>query len=106
MARTPRITAQTLEVLRVLASEPTAEHYGLELGRKANMKSGSLYPILARLEAAGWIRGDWEQIDPSQEGRRPRRNYRVTPDGERAIAEIARHELEVARQWRPILRPT
>jgi hypothetical protein len=29
--------------------------------------SGTLYPMLARLEAAGWLTSEWEVVDPSEE---------------------------------------
>ncbi len=69
------------------------EHYGLELAKAAGLKSGTLYPILARLEAAGWIQGSWERIDPRAEGRRRRRYYKLTSSGVFA-AERVRLELE------------
>jgi PadR family transcriptional regulator PadR len=77
----PRMTMTTLKVLGVLLDDPTAEHYGLEISKAAGLASGSLYPILARLEQAGWIQGAWEDLDPAAAGRRPRRYYRLTPVG-------------------------
>jgi DNA-binding PadR family transcriptional regulator len=45
-----------------------------------DMPSGTLYPILARLREAGWVRAEWEQTDP--EASRPaRRYYRLTAEG-------------------------
>jgi PadR family transcriptional regulator PadR len=77
----PRITLQTIAVLRVLLDEPTNGHYGLEMARAAGLKSGTIYPILARLEQAGWITSAWEDIDPVAAGRRPRRYYQLTVMG-------------------------
>ena len=56
-----------------MLEDPSDEHYGLELAEQAGLPIGSIYPILARLERAQWIESAWEQIDPSREGRRPRR---------------------------------
>ncbi len=84
----PRLSQQTLSVLAVMAANPHAEHYGLEVARTAHLKSGSLYPILARLEQYGWITGVWEDIDSSKEGRRPRRLYRFTPEGLREARKV------------------
>jgi DNA-binding PadR family transcriptional regulator len=75
------MTWQTQQVLLALLEAPTADHYGLELAEQAGLKSGTLYPILARFEAAGWVTGSWEQIDPKKAGRRPRRYYRLTARG-------------------------
>ena len=86
------MTWATQKVLLAMLGAPAAEHYGLELAREAGLKSGTIYPILARLEAAGWIDGHWENIDPKTEGRRPRRYYRLAGAGI-AAAESAREAL-------------
>jgi PadR family transcriptional regulator PadR len=77
----PTLSVQTQAVLAAMLSDPTAEHYGLELARQAGLKSGTVYPILARLERAGWIESAWEDVDPAVVGRRARRYYRLTGDG-------------------------
>ena len=33
------------------------------------MPQGSLYPALHRLEKRGWLKSEWEDIDPAEEGR-------------------------------------
>jgi PadR family transcriptional regulator, regulatory protein PadR len=77
-----RMTAQTQSVLAALLADPTQARYGLEITKEAGLPSGTIYPILARLESAGWIKSKWEEIDPTVEGRRPRRYYRLTAEGE------------------------
>jgi hypothetical protein len=86
----PRMTLQTLLVLQAMLSDPTARHYGLELSRVAGFATGTVYPILARLEKADWVSSDWEDVDPAQEGRPRRRLYMLTGKG----AEGARGALE------------
>jgi DNA-binding PadR family transcriptional regulator len=76
-----RMTLQTIAVLRVLQDHPHGEHYGLEISRAAELPSGSLYPILARLERDGWVTSEWEELDEHEAGRRRRRYYRLSPDG-------------------------
>lgn len=84
------MTLQTQAVLRVLLDHPLQEHYGLEVSKAAGLASGSLYPILARLERAGWVSSDWEQVDAHEAGRPRRRYYKLTPDGaERAEQALA-----------------
>lgn len=87
------MTAQTERVMLAMLNDASNEHYGLELAKAAGLKAGTLYPILARLEAAGWIEGSWEQIDPQVEGRRPRRYYRLTASGTSAAKRV-RTDLE------------
>jgi DNA-binding PadR family transcriptional regulator len=51
---------------------------GAEISREARLASGTLYPMLMRLEQCGWLESRWETEDP-QALRRPRRRYyRVT----------------------------
>ncbi len=98
----PRVTRQTERVLAAFLREPTRRRYGLEIGKAAGLKSGTLYPILARLEAAGWVVSEWEQIDASVEGRRPRRYYRLTGEGKRVARAAVQ---ETAAQLRGLLQP-
>ena len=66
-----------VRLLRVMLENATGEFYGLEVASRAGVATGTAYPILARLERAGWLRSEWEDIDPVLEGRRPRRYYRL-----------------------------
>jgi PadR family transcriptional regulator PadR len=86
MARRP--TFQTLEVLQLMMTAPTADFYGLELAKAAGLPSGTIYPMLRRLEQSGWVTSTWEEIDPSEAGRPRKRLYRLTGHGAR---EAHRH---------------
>jgi DNA-binding PadR family transcriptional regulator len=68
-------------VLRALTIEPGRERYGLELSGVTGLASGTLHPILARLEGLGWVESFWEDIDVRKEGRPRRRYYRLNPEG-------------------------
>ena len=85
------MTLPTQLVLRVILAEPTQEMYGLQIGQAAELPSGTIHPILARLEACGWLESRWEDVDPAKEGRPRRRYYRLNPDGaEHARTALAR----------------
>ncbi len=88
----PRMTLPTQLVLRALLVEPAKEMYGFEIGQVAELASGTVHPILARLEACGWLESHWEDVDPHREGRPRRRYYRLTPEGSvfavRALAKV------------------
>ncbi|MBM2621483.1 helix-turn-helix transcriptional regulator [Actinoplanes sp. LDG1-06] len=90
----PRMTASVLKVLAALLAEMGAQRYGLQLMQATGLPSGTLYPILARLEKAGWVESRWEEIDPVAEGRPSRRYYVLTADG----ATAARREVEAMQQ--------
>jgi PadR family transcriptional regulator PadR len=106
MSRQPRMTLQTLAVLHVLLEQPAVKHYGLEIAREAGLPTGSIYPILARLERAGWLTSAWEQLDPVAEGRPPRRYYRLSTAGaERAHNELALAQRTFSLTREPLPRP-
>ncbi|NUT31765.1 MAG: PadR family transcriptional regulator [Hamadaea sp.] len=87
-----RITVPTARVLAALLAEPDADRYGLDLMHATGLPSGTLYPILHRLQEASWVDAHWEQIDPAAQGRPARRYYRLTPLGatsaRQALAEL------------------
>ncbi len=74
-------------------SSSQAELSGAEIGRTTKLASGTLYPILLRLEQAGWLESHWEDDDPRTLGRPRRRFYRVTALGAKS-ARAAFQELE------------
>src|SRR3954470_9903080 len=92
-----RMTIPTQLVLEALVADPDRELYGVEIGELASLRSGTVHPILARLEGVDWLTSRWEDIDPQVEGRPPRRYYRLTVDG--ALAARA----ALARAHRPAL---
>lgn len=89
-----------LETL-VMSALRRGEAHGFEILRRLEeagspvlkLKEGSLYPALYRLEAAGMIRGEWEDGATARRGPR-RRVYRLTPKGRRRFTE-ARDEFQL-----------
>ena len=82
MSADVRLTQPTLKVLRFLLETPREGRSGAEMSKATKVGSGTLYPMLARLEAAGWLTSEWEVIDPSEAGRPRRRFYRLTAVGQ------------------------
>lgn len=85
-----RKTPALLAVLEALLS--LDRPYGQEMMERTGRPSGTIYPLLARLEHEGWVTSRWESDEPDE--RRPRRRYyALTPTGEqhaRAAVELAR----------------
>jgi PadR family transcriptional regulator PadR len=108
MVAEPRMTIPTQLVLEALLQDPERELYGIEMGELAGLRSGTVHPILARLEGVGWLTSRWEDIDPQVEGRPPRRYYRLTAEGLLAArAALAKaHRPSAVRQLRPQLGET
>lgn len=63
-------------ILQLLADEPGAI-WGLEICRKLTLKPGTVYPILKRFEAAGWVTSEWETEPRGSKGPR-RKLYRMS----------------------------
>lgn len=75
-----------LLILGLLEQEP---RHGYDIARLIEVRSkgvitfkvASLYPLLYRLEARGWIHGRWVE----KTGQRRRRYYRLTPAGRKIL---------------------
>ncbi|QKE85249.1 helix-turn-helix transcriptional regulator [Arthrobacter sp. NEB 688] len=92
------MTGPTRAVLEVFVEDPDVARYGLEIGSHAGLASGTVHPILARLEGAGWLESGWEDVDPAGVGRPRRRFYRLTASGVReAAAALASAQARRAR---------
>lgn len=98
----PRMTTSVLKVVAALLADPTAERYGVQLMQSTGLPSGTLYPILVRLQRAGWVESRWEETDPSAEGRPNRRYYRLTANGAtEARREVAAMHHQLGRATTP-----
>ena len=82
-----KLTHSTMKVLKCFLEQPRAELSGADITKATSIFTGTLYPILLRLEAAGWLSSQWEDIDPKVEGRPRRRYYRITAHGQRLATE-------------------
>jgi DNA-binding PadR family transcriptional regulator len=93
------MTVTTVRVLEEFVSDPDVVRYGLELMTLTGYPSGTIFPILARLEGLGWLASGWEDVDPSTAGRPRRRYYRLTGEGRQAArTALARVEAERRRR--------
>lgn len=101
MVAEPRMTIPTQLVLQALLADPERELYGVELGELAGLRSGTVHPILARLEGVGWLQSRWEDVDPRTEGRPARRYYRLTTQGAQAAQAALARAYRPSPAWRP-----
>jgi PadR family transcriptional regulator, regulatory protein PadR len=77
--RSPRLSPHTLGVLEELLASPAKWRYGYDLMKATRIAAGTMYPILIRLDGLGWLESKW--VPPVEEGRPPRRQYRLTAAG-------------------------
>jgi DNA-binding PadR family transcriptional regulator len=81
-------SAQTCLVLEALAASGARQLYGLEIAARTQLKSGTLYPILARLSDRGLVEGEW--LEPERPGRPPRHAYRLSAAGRKVVADLSK----------------
>jgi DNA-binding PadR family transcriptional regulator len=73
-------------VLYVLKENAASWSYGYDLSKATGIKSGTLYPLLARLHNEGWLETKW--TEPQEPGLPPRHLYRLTPTGFKEVGRI------------------
>jgi PadR family transcriptional regulator PadR len=78
--------------LAILASLWSGALYGLEILRRLAdgsglvVPEGTVYPLLNRLKAEGWVEAEWVEGEAGH----PRKYYRLTPAGRRHLQRMAR----------------
>jgi len=85
-----RNTFTARSVLRALLAHPGPEIYGRQVIEATGLQAGTVYPILHRLEAGGWLASRWEDPAACAGFRPPRRYYQLTPDGAVQAAEAVK----------------
>jgi DNA-binding PadR family transcriptional regulator len=93
--RTPRITIPTIKVLTALQAAPKDGLSGYQIMQSSGLASGTLYPILMRMQKYGWVTSYCEKVDPHDAGRPRRRYYQLTGVGQ-TVASGVKRELESA----------
>lgn len=91
-----------LAAVRVLNAIASGAEYGFDIIDATGLPSGTVYPALSRHERDGYVRSSWEDAAKAhRDGRPPRRYYRVTAEGRRAL-DATRADLGVAITKRPV----
>jgi PadR family transcriptional regulator, regulatory protein PadR len=76
-----KLTVPFLKTITVFINSPSRQYSGADICRETKLFSGTVYPLLYKLEEKGWIKGAWEEIDPHKEGRPKKRLYQITSSG-------------------------
>ena len=93
-----KLTYPTALVLQALAR---GSHHGFDIMDATGLPSGTVYPILRRLDGEGLVASRWEkQTDAQKAQRPPRRYYRLTADGE-AVRVQAQDRYRALEDVRP-----
>ena len=99
MTPNPRaLSPATVAVLQAIAKGVS---HGFDIMDAAGLPSGTVYPILGRLDRAGLVRSHWEAPTVAQrEKRPPRRYYEISAAGVRALAASVEHYRTIGRGGR------
>lgn len=84
MTRSRALSPAARRLLAALSASAGRWRHGYDLSREAGIPSGTLYPLLIRLEAQGHLEAEWR--DAEEPGRPPRHVYRLTASGVRLAA--------------------
>jgi PadR family transcriptional regulator PadR len=93
--------------LAVLASLWGGRLYGLEMLKTLQdvaglaVPEGTIYPLLSRLSAAGFVESEWVEAEAGH----PRKYYRLTPNGRLYVREIANTWLDFTSGLNKLLAP-
>jgi DNA-binding PadR family transcriptional regulator len=98
MPRKPSI--QTRLIFQAFLDSPSDETYGFELAEKTGLPSGTIYPILRRLEEEGLLRSRWGMVQGEGQRRR-RRYYELTGTGRRVAHQATASQREALRLLTP-----
>ncbi len=93
--------------LAILAALWQGKLYGLEILRQLESASdlvvseGTVYPLLSRLKAMGFVRSEWVESDSGH----PRKYYALTPAGKQRAREMAATWLRFSSSMNRLLVP-
>lgn len=87
-----KLTYPTALVLQALAR---GFHFGFDIMDATGLPSGTVYPILRRLDGEAMLTSAWEDVEVARnEQRPPRRYYEITAAGEKVLGDaIQRYRL-------------
>jgi PadR family transcriptional regulator, regulatory protein PadR len=98
MGRRP--STATRLVFQAFLDTPGDESYGFELSKATGLPSGTIYPILRRLEDDDLIKSRWSEVKTNTQ-RRQRRYYRLTAEGRRAAQAATVEQRQALRLLAP-----
>lgn len=82
----------SLSAIAVLGAIANEIRHGFDIMDATGLPSGTVYPVLGRLERDGYVRARWESPATAlQEKRPPRRYYWVTASGAKALVRSIEH---------------
>src|SRR6185436_17190974 len=96
-----RLTYSTALVLQALLE---GRHHGFDIMEATGLPSGTVYPIIHRLDAEGCVRSRWEKEGLARKQQRPpRRYYELTAGGRHMARESKSKAVAMAHAGKRLL---
>jgi DNA-binding PadR family transcriptional regulator len=96
----------TYSTALVLVAVGHGIRYGFDIIDASGLQSGTVYPILRRLEDAGYVKSSWERATVARDEQRPpRRYYRLTGTGSEALRDALERYPAIAQTFAGARRP-
>lgn len=100
MMRKRKPSTATCLVFQTFLDAPGDRTYGFELAEATNLPSGTIYPILRRMEEEGFVKSYWAEVDTGSQRRR-RRYYELTGEGRRTARAATAPQRQALRLLAP-----
>ena len=94
MSERLNLTYTSAVILESIAERHT---YGFEIIDNTGLPSGTVYPALRRMEAAGLIESGWDREAAEASAGPPRKYYRLTSDGRKHLGVLRDRYPKLAR---------
>ena len=92
------LTSLSYSAAVVLQAVANDYKYGFDIMDITGLPSGTIYPALRRMEAAGLVVSQWEgEASAQREGRPARKYYEVTAEGRELLAEALKRYRHMER---------
>ena len=96
-AKFPPLSLASAIILRAVSD---GHRYGFDIMEATGLPSGTIYPALRRLEESKFIRSDRDAAAASEVVGPPRKYFRITVEGRRALENAANRFPVIAGQRR------
>jgi DNA-binding PadR family transcriptional regulator len=93
------VKSLSLSSVAVLSAVSRGIRHGFDMMDATALPSGTVYPVLGRLERDGYVKSRWEsQAIAQREKRPPRRYYVITASGSKVLAQSIQHYRTIGSQ--------
>lgn len=83
-----KLSIPMLKVLKLFLEQPEKPLFGFQIVNKIHINQSTVYPLLIKLETAGYLKAYWEKLDPTILDRPRRRYYQIRSEAKAKIIKM------------------